>query len=127
LHATAEAELNPVKRAALYVQMNDMVLSRRVVTPIVYRPGVSTAMNNLRASPKAWDSSFWDLQNWRMTASGHGLRIRTTDTLLVQRARRRTYESCASATAPWAILAAFRRVDGSHEIGARFVGLRGRS
>jgi peptide/nickel transport system substrate-binding protein len=68
LHATAEAELDPVKRAALYIQMNDMVVSRRVVIPIVYRPGVSAAVNNLQASPNAWDSSFWDLQNWRMTA-----------------------------------------------------------
>ena len=68
LHATAEAEMDPVKRAAVYIQMNDMVVSRRVVIPIVYRPGVSAAVNNLQASPNAWDSSFWDLQNWRMTA-----------------------------------------------------------
>ena len=68
LHATAEAELDPVKRAALYIRMNDLVVTQRVVIPIVYRPGVAAAINNLQASPNGWDSSFWDLQNWRMTA-----------------------------------------------------------
>lgn len=68
LYAAAEAELDPVKRAAMYIQMNDMVVSRRVVIPIVYRPGVAAAVNRLQASPNAWDSSFWDLQSWRMTA-----------------------------------------------------------
>jgi peptide/nickel transport system substrate-binding protein len=68
LHATAEAELDPVKRAALYIQMNDMVVTQRVVIPIVYRPGVAAVVNTLQASPNGWDSSFWDLQGWRMTA-----------------------------------------------------------
>ena len=68
LHAAAEAELDPVKRAALYIQMNDLVVTQRVVIPIVYRPGVAAAVNTLQASPNGWDSSFWDLQNWRMTA-----------------------------------------------------------
>jgi peptide/nickel transport system substrate-binding protein len=68
LHAAAEAELDPEKRAALYIQMNDLVVTQRVVIPIVYRPGVAAAVNTLRSSPNGWDSSFWDLQNWQMTA-----------------------------------------------------------
>ena len=38
LHRAAEAELDPVKRAALYIKMNDLVVRQRVVIPIVYRP-----------------------------------------------------------------------------------------
>ena len=37
----AEGELDPVKRAALFIQMNDMVVDNHVVIPVVYRPGVS--------------------------------------------------------------------------------------
>jgi peptide/nickel transport system substrate-binding protein len=48
--------------------MNDLVVTRRVVIPIVYRPGVAAAVTQLQASPNGWDSTFWDLQNWRMTA-----------------------------------------------------------
>ena len=37
----AETELDPVKRAALFIAMNDMVIKNVVVIPVVTRPGVS--------------------------------------------------------------------------------------
>ena len=67
LHKEAEAALDPVRRAALYIQMNDLVVRRRVVIPIVYRPGVAALSNRLQAVPSGWDSSFWALQDWFMT------------------------------------------------------------
>ncbi|MBI1777080.1 MAG: peptide ABC transporter substrate-binding protein [Proteobacteria bacterium] len=67
LYATAEAELDPVKRAALYIKMNELVVSERVVIPVVYRPGVSAANLKLQnVAPSGWDSNFWELHNWYM-------------------------------------------------------------
>jgi peptide/nickel transport system substrate-binding protein len=67
LHKEGEAALDPVRRAALYIEMNDLVVRRRVVIPIVYRPGVAALSNRLQAVPSGWDSSFWALQDWFMT------------------------------------------------------------
>jgi peptide/nickel transport system substrate-binding protein len=66
LHNEGEAALDPVKRAALYIKMNDLVVQQRVVIPIVYRPGVAALSNKLQAVPSGWDSSFWALQDWFM-------------------------------------------------------------
>ena len=35
-----QAELDPVKRAALFIKMNDLVVKAHVVIPVVYRPRV---------------------------------------------------------------------------------------
>jgi peptide/nickel transport system substrate-binding protein len=66
LYAQAEATLDPVKRAALYIAMNDLVVNQRVVIPIVYRPGVSAAAEKLQVAPSGWDSNYWALQDWYM-------------------------------------------------------------
>jgi peptide/nickel transport system substrate-binding protein len=66
LHNEAEATLDPVKRAALYIKMNDLVVQQRVVIPIVYRPGVAALSTRLQAVPSGWDSTFWALQDWHM-------------------------------------------------------------
>jgi peptide/nickel transport system substrate-binding protein len=60
----AEGELDPVKRAALFIAMNDMVVGDPVVIPVVYRPGVSAMSRQLRATLSGWDNVLWDLKNW---------------------------------------------------------------
>ena len=60
----AEGELDPVKRAALFIGMNDMVVGDPVVIPVVYRPGVSAMSRQLRATLSGWDNVLWDLKNW---------------------------------------------------------------
>jgi peptide/nickel transport system substrate-binding protein len=60
----AEGELDPVKRAALFIAMNDMVVGDPVVIPVVYRPGVSAMSRQLRATLSGWDNVLWDLRNW---------------------------------------------------------------
>jgi peptide/nickel transport system substrate-binding protein len=60
----AEGELDPVKRAALFIAMNDMVVEDGVVIPIVSRPQVSALAKNLRAPLSGWDNSFWNLKDW---------------------------------------------------------------
>src|SRR5436190_17883429 len=60
----AESELDPVKRAALFIQMNDLVVEDPAVIPVVYRPGVSAMSRQLRATLSGWDNVLWDLKNW---------------------------------------------------------------
>ncbi len=62
---TAESEMDPVKRAALFVKMNDLVIQNVVVIPVVLRPRVSAISNRLRdAVQSGWDSDFWALAYW---------------------------------------------------------------
>jgi len=60
----AEGELDPVKRAALFIAMNDMVVGDPAVIPVVYRRGVSAMSRQLRATLSGWDNVLWDLKNW---------------------------------------------------------------
>jgi len=60
----AEGELDAVKRAALFITMNDMVVGDPVVIPVVYRPSVSAMSRQLRATVSGWDNVLWDLKNW---------------------------------------------------------------
>jgi peptide/nickel transport system substrate-binding protein len=60
----AEGELDPVKRAALFIEMNDMVVEDRVVIPVVSRPQVSAISDKLRATLSGWDNTFWNLKDW---------------------------------------------------------------
>jgi peptide/nickel transport system substrate-binding protein len=60
----AERELDPVKRAALFIAMNDMVVGDPAVIPVVYRPVVSGLSKQLKASLSGWDNVLWDLRNW---------------------------------------------------------------
>ena len=60
----AEGELDPVKRTALFIAMNDMVVEDGVVIPVVYRPQVSVISKKLRATLSGWDNTFWNLKDW---------------------------------------------------------------
>ena len=62
-HAS-ESELDPVKRAALFIKMNDMVVEDHTIIPVVYRPGVAGMAKNLRATLSGWDNAFWNLKDW---------------------------------------------------------------
>jgi len=64
LFHSAESELDPVKRAALFIAMNDMVVETGVVIPVVSRPQVSAISRKLRATLSGWDSTFWNLKDW---------------------------------------------------------------
>ena len=65
LWKAAEAEMDPVKRAALFIKMNDLVIQHTVVIPVVWRPRVAAISNKLRdANQSGWDSDFWALPYW---------------------------------------------------------------
>lgn len=61
----AQTELDPIKRAALFIQMNDMIIDQAVVIPIVWRHKVSAASQSLRGlGLTTWDSDLWYLAYW---------------------------------------------------------------
>lgn len=60
----AESELDPVKRAALFIRMNDLAVGSNHIIPLVRRPLVSASLNNLKHVLSAWDNTFWLLSNW---------------------------------------------------------------
>jgi peptide/nickel transport system substrate-binding protein len=64
LYRAAEAELDPVKRAALFIRMNDLVIQNVVVIPVVFRPRVAAVSNRMHVEQSGWDSDFWNLANW---------------------------------------------------------------
>jgi len=64
LYEASEKELNPVKRAALFIAMNDLLIKNIVVIPVVARPGVAAVANNLRAPLSGWDTNTFALQDW---------------------------------------------------------------
>ena len=61
----AEGELDPVKRAALIIRMNDMLIEDVVLIPIIWRNGVRAMSHKLQGMELSdWDSDFWDLAYW---------------------------------------------------------------
>jgi peptide/nickel transport system substrate-binding protein len=64
LYRSAESELDPVKRAALFIKMNELVIQNIVVIPVVFRPRVAAIANTMRVEQSGWDSDFWNLHNW---------------------------------------------------------------
>ncbi len=64
LYHASEHETDPVKRAALFVKMNDLVIKNVAVIPVVYRPSVAAVASKLHVRLSGWDSYISDLQNW---------------------------------------------------------------
>jgi peptide/nickel transport system substrate-binding protein len=65
----AEGEMDPVKRAALFLRMNDLVIQNVVVIPVLWRNGVSAAAARLHGMElTGWDSTMWRLSHWHKRA-----------------------------------------------------------
>jgi peptide/nickel transport system substrate-binding protein len=65
LWKAADTEMDPFKRAALFVKMNDLVIQNVVVIPVLWRNGVGAANTRLRGMDlSGWDSTFWRLPHW---------------------------------------------------------------
>ncbi len=60
----AEAELDPVKRTALFIQMNDLVVKDNAIIPLISRPRVRGANLKLATWLTGWDLDLSGLQNW---------------------------------------------------------------
>jgi peptide/nickel transport system substrate-binding protein len=67
-HAS-ESELDPVKRAAMLILLNDMVVKDYVVIPVTFRMGVSGVAKNLHAPLTGWDNDTSNLADWYKDAN----------------------------------------------------------
>jgi peptide/nickel transport system substrate-binding protein len=60
----ATSELDPVKRAAHFIRMNDMVCMDQVVIPVVHRPRCAAVSAKLRVDISGWDTDIGNLKDW---------------------------------------------------------------
>ncbi len=63
-YAMAETELDPVKRAALFIKLNDLPVKDNVIIPLISRPRVRGANLKLVCTLSGWDLDFSTLHNW---------------------------------------------------------------
>jgi peptide/nickel transport system substrate-binding protein len=64
LYRQAERELDAVKRAAMYIRLNDMVVGDNYIQPVVYRPRVTALNEKLTAHLSGWDNDLYQLASW---------------------------------------------------------------
>ena len=64
IHKAAQVELDPIKRAAMLIKLNELVVNNVVVIPLVMRPGTAGVGNGLMLELTGWDNNTWDLANW---------------------------------------------------------------
>ena len=60
--------MDAVKRAAMFVKLNDMPVNDIAIIPVVYRPRASGIVNNLVAPLSGWDNDLWLLKDWYRSA-----------------------------------------------------------
>jgi peptide/nickel transport system substrate-binding protein len=60
----AQNDLDPVRRASLFVKMNDLVITGRHIIPVVGRPRTSTQSSKLKSVLSGWDNDLWLLKDW---------------------------------------------------------------
>jgi peptide/nickel transport system substrate-binding protein len=63
-HTAAQSELDPAKRSAMFIRMNDLVINDGYIIPVVFRPRVSAAGSKLTAHLSGWDNDTWALAHW---------------------------------------------------------------
>jgi peptide/nickel transport system substrate-binding protein len=60
----AQGELDPVKRAALFIRINDLVCSDHAVIPVVNRPKTGAVSTKMRLEISGWDNDLATLKDW---------------------------------------------------------------
>jgi peptide/nickel transport system substrate-binding protein len=63
-HSDEYDQAYPVKRAALFIKMNELVIADVAVIPVVYRPTVAGLRNKMVAPLSGWDNYLWLLSDW---------------------------------------------------------------
>ncbi len=64
LHLAAANEVDPVKRAAMFIKMNDLVINEVVVICVLHRLKVAAISNRLRAPVSGWANDLGMVQDW---------------------------------------------------------------
>ena len=60
----AENEIDPVKRAALYIKCNDLLWQENAFIPVMHRIKVGASANTLRPVMSGWANDLDNLQDW---------------------------------------------------------------
>ncbi len=69
LYRQAETEMDPVKRAAMFIRMNDIVVQNVVVIPIAQRAKAAAMAAKLRGvETNPYDLDFWNIAYWHREA-----------------------------------------------------------
>ena len=69
LFRSAETEMDPVKRAAMFIRMNDIVVQNAIVIPIALRAkaaAVSSKLKGFETNP--YELDFWNIATWTKDA-----------------------------------------------------------
>ena len=64
LYRAAESELDPIKRAAQFIRMNDLVCGDGYLIPLMFRLNVSALGQRLVAPLSGWDGDMSSLADW---------------------------------------------------------------
>ena len=64
IYREAQNELDPVKRAAIFIRINELACSYHAVIPVVYRPKVGAVSNRMRLDISGWDNDLATLKDW---------------------------------------------------------------
>jgi peptide/nickel transport system substrate-binding protein len=67
-HTAVQGEFDAVKRAALFIKMNDLVYEGGYIIPVVNRPRVKATVNKMNAPLSGWDNDTWSLGFWSRDA-----------------------------------------------------------
>jgi peptide/nickel transport system substrate-binding protein len=64
IYKQAEQELDAVKRAAMYIKLNDLVVGDNYILPVVRRPRTTALKTGLTAHLSGWDNDLYQLASW---------------------------------------------------------------
>jgi peptide/nickel transport system substrate-binding protein len=64
LFRASEEELDPVRRTALLIAMNDLICREHAIIPVVYRPSMYGLGRQLVAPLSGWDSALSSVAEW---------------------------------------------------------------
>jgi len=66
-YKAAQKELDPVKRAALLVKVDEIFCEANIILPLLSRTRVAASVNNLTHDHSGWDVDTWNLAAWYRT------------------------------------------------------------
>ncbi len=65
LWKAAESEMDPVKRAAMFIRMNDLLVQNVVVIPLFrWNEAVAASTRLQGITPSPWDGYLWSVASW---------------------------------------------------------------
>jgi len=67
-YKAAEVELDPLKRAALLIKLNELAVGDQAVIPIIARTGAAAVKHKLVVELSGWDNNTWNIASWYLDA-----------------------------------------------------------